>query len=425
MSNTGKSPVFGPTDLLLPQVEQMERWSVVACDQYTSQPDYWARVEAFVGDAPSTLRLMLPEAYLGDGKTQERNAAIAETMRRYLAEGIFRTLPNALVYVERWLSGGRLRRGLVGAVDLEQYDYNPGSTSLIRATEGTVLSRIPPRVAVRRGAAIELPHILMLMDDPEKQIIEHLSAETDTMEQLYDFDLMENGGHITGYLLREEQAAEIAAQLEALADPAVFEAKYSAPGKAPLLFAVGDGNHSLASAKALYEEEKAAAPADTALPSRYALVELDNLHDDSLEFEAIHRVLFHVNPEELLAGLLAAYPGAHTGAGEGHSFRYVSAGGEGVITVPNPTAQLPVGTLQSFLDGWLRAHPDAEIDYVHGEDVTRSLAVQEGSLGFLLPAMEKRQLFPTVIHDGVLPRKTFSMGEAQDKRFYLEARRIK
>ncbi|MCC8182469.1 MAG: DUF1015 domain-containing protein [Clostridiales bacterium] len=411
---------FGPADILIPQNCDLSRWSVVACDQYTSQPEYWARVADYVGDAPSSLNLVLPESQLNRPDREQRIREINRTMEDYLASDRFRLLENSLVYVERWLDNGRLRRGLVGVVDLERYEYTPGNAALIRATEGTVLSRIPPRVTVRRNAALELPHVLMLLDDPDCQVIEHLTAESGEMEQVYDFDLMERGGHITGYRLTEAQMEDVAAQLTALADPALFEAKYNAPGCPPMLFAIGDGNHSLASAKAAYEEKKGQPGAELA---RYALVELGNLHDESLEFEAIHRVCFGVDGQALLNDLLAHYPGAHLGAGEGQSFRYVLAGEEGVVTVPHPTSQLAVGTLQSFLDGWL---PDASmVDYIHGEDVARELGSRPGNIAFLLPAMGKDELFPTVIFDGVLPRKTFSMGEAHDKRFYLEARRIK
>lgn len=425
MSHLPDSPCFVPTDILLPKGCDLTKWSVVACDQYTSQPEYWKRIHRSLGDAPSTLRLILPEAFLSDGKTSLHDMEIAQAMQRYLDGGVFQTIPHALIYVERWLSNGKLRRGLVGAVDLEQYDYTAGFQTLIRATEGTVLSRIPPRVAVRRHAPIELPHILMLMDDPERQIIEHLTAETDQMEQLYDFDLMADGGHITGYLLTPAQQEEVLAMIEGLRDVEAFARRYDAAGNPQLLFAVGDGNHSLASAKALYEEEKLAAPEGTELLSRYALVELENLHEDALEFEAIHRVVFHVDPRQLLADLLACYPGAHYGEGEGHSFQYVTAEGRGTIAVPNPKAQLAVGTLQTFLDGWLRTHVGSSIDYVHGADVAERLGAEPGNIAFLLPAMGKGHLFKTVIHDGALPRKTFSMGEAQDKRFYLEARKIK
>lgn len=419
-------PGFGPADILLPQKCDLTKWSVVACDQYTSQNDYWERVAQTVGDAPSTLKLILPESQLEDGHFEEHVADINRTMDAYLDQGLFRTLPNALIYVERWLDNKKLRRGLVGVVDLECYDYNAGSSSLIRATEGTVITRLPPRVAVRRNASLELPHIMVLVDDPDKQLIEHLTYETDRMEEVYDFDLMERGGHITGYLVPEDLQADVCEILNTLARPHDFARKYDAKGKPVLLFAIGDGNHSLAAAKAAYEEKKQHTPQEqwADLPARYALVELVNLHDESLEFEPIHRVCFDVDADELMKDFLAAYPGAHYGEGEGHTITYVFDTEVGKITIPKPTAQLPVGTLQDFLDQWMQTH-SGRIDYVHGDDVTWELGRKPGNIGFLLPAMGKDELFKTVIFDGALPRKTFSMGEAHDKRFYLEARKIK
>lgn len=419
-------PGFGPADILLPQNCDLTKWSVVACDQYTSQNDYWERVAQTVGDAPSTLKLILPESQLEDGHFEEHVADINRTMDAYLDQGLFRTLPNALIYVERWLDNKKLRRGLVGVVDLECYDYNAGSSSLIRATEGTVITRLPPRVAVRRNASLELPHIMVLVDDPDKQLIEHLTYETDRMEEVYDFDLMERGGHITGYLVPEDLQADVCEILNTLARPHDFARKYDAKGKPVLLFAIGDGNHSLAAAKAAYEEKKQHTPQEqwADLPARYALVELVNLHDESLEFEPIHRVCFDVDADELMKDFLAAYPGAHYGEGEGHTITYVFDTEVGKITIPKPTAQLPVGTLQDFLDQWMQTH-SGRIDYVHGDDVTWKLGRKPGNIGFLLPAMGKDELFKTVIFDGALPRKTFSMGEAHDKRFYLEARKIK
>lgn len=419
-------PGFGPADILLPQNCDLTKWSVVACDQYTSQQDYWERVAQTVGDAPSTLKLILPESQLEDGHFEEHIADINRTMDEYLDQGLFRILPNALLYVERWLDNKKLRRGLMGVVDLECYDYNAGSSSLIRATEGTVITRLPPRVAVRRNASLELPHIMVLVDDPDKQLIEHLTYETDRMEEVYDFDLMERGGHITGYLLPEDLQADVCEILNTLARPHDFARKYDAKGKPVLLFAIGDGNHSLAAAKAAYEEKKQHTPQEqwADLPSRYALVELVNLHDESLEFEPIHRVCFDVDPDELMKDFLAAYPGAHYGDGDGHTITYVFDTEVGKITIPKPTAQLPVGTLQEFLDQWMQTH-SGRIDYVHGDDVTWELGRKPGNIGFLLPAMGKDELFKTVIFDGALPRKTFSMGEAHDKRFYLEARKIK
>ena len=421
---------FQPADILLPRDCDMSLWSVVACDQYTSQPEYWQRVEERVGRAPSALRLILPESCLEGPNVETDIMEINNTMSRYLREGRFAECPDSLIYVERTLDSGKIRRGLVGKVDLEQYDYEPGSGAPIRATEGTVLSRIPPRVAVRKNAPIELPHVMLLADDPERTVVEPLSARTGEMELLYDFDLMERGGHIKGWKLTPALKEETLAAIAALADPAAFRARYHLSEDLPvLLFAVGDGNHSLATAKECYERQKQLTPPEQwdELPARYALVELVNLHDDSLEFEPIHRVVFGVKPEELLDALAAYYPGAGPDVAEGHRLTYCyGRWGRGEITVPHPRAQLPVGTLQTFLDEYIAGHPKARIDYIHGEDVARELAgSREDAVAFLLPGMGKGELFPTVIHDGVLPRKTFSMGEAHDKRFYLEARRIR
>lgn len=419
---------FSPANILLPQDCGLTKWAVVACDQYTSQPEYWERVDQFVGDAPSTLRLILPESKLESEHVEEEIQKINQTMEQYLEEGRLRELEDAMIFLERKLSNGKTRLGLIGKLDLEQYSYEKGSGTPIRATEGTVLSRIPPRMKVRKNAPIELPHIMVLIDDPKKEIIEpFLRKESKKqMQMIYSTTLMEQGGRVSGYLLSKEQADKVQKQLAGLADPARFAQFYHAVGKPVLTYAMGDGNHSLATAKACWEELKptlSEAERQTH-PARYALVELVNLHDDSLEFEPIHRVLFGVDPKQLLADLLAAYPGAHYGAGEGHQITYVLPGERGILTVPHPTAQLEVGTLQTFLDQYLEAHGD-KIDYIHGEDVVEQLVQQPDSIGFLLPGMGKDQLFPTVIFDGALPRKTFSMGEAHDKRFYLEARKIK
>ncbi len=417
---------FQPADILIPRDCDLSKWSVVACDQYTSQPEYWARVAQTVGPDPSALRLILPESSLEGPDVEQDITEINLTMAHYLREDRFLTYPDSLIYVERTLAGGKVRRGLVGMVDLEQYDYEPGASTLIRATEGTVLTRIPPRVKVRKNAPIELPHVMLLTDDREGTVIEPLAEAKAGLAPVYDFDLMENGGHITGWLLGEREEAQVAEALTALAGQTAFEEKYGARGKSVLLFAVGDGNHSLATAKACYERQKELVGPEQAacLPARYALVELVNLHDESLQFEPIHRVVFDTDPKTLLADLLAAYEGAHLGKGEGHVIEFTHADGAGYVTVPRPAAQLPVGTLQNFLDGWLAEH-GGRVDYIHGDEVARQLGMEKGSIAFLLPAMGKEQLFPTVIFDGVLPRKTFSMGHANDKRFYLEARRIR
>ena len=426
-SNFERLP-FKPAEILIPRDCDLSLWSVVACDQYTSQPEYWQRVEERVGKEPSTLRLILPESRLEGPDVENDIMEINGTMAQYLRQERFTALPAALIYVERVLDCGKVRRGLVGMVDLETYDYEPGSGAAVRATEGTVLSRIPPRVAVRKNAPIELPHVMLLTDDPECTVIEPLAECKARMEPVYDFELMERGGHITGWKLGQEELAQVAERLNALADPAAFKEKYGLEKELPvLLFAVGDGNHSLATAKECYERQKKLTdPAEWPnLPARYALCELVNLHDESLEFEPIHRVVFGVEPEQLLSALKERYPGAEEGVGEGHVLKYVYGQTQGAVTVPDPAAQLPVGTLQSFLDDYLAARLQAKVDYIHGDDVVEQLSAKPSAIGFLLPPMGKEELFPTVIHDGVLPRKTFSMGEAHDKRFYLEARRIR
>ena len=418
---------FAPADILLPKDgTDMTKWAVIACDQLTSQPEYWQAVAEEAGDAPSALRLILPEAHLNDADVDAQIAAINASMKQYLADGIFKTYEDALIYIERTQTDGRIRHGLIGKVDLDCYDFTPGSGALIRATEGTVLDRIPPRVRVRKDAPIELPHIMVLIDDPERSVIEPLTAGTDAMQPVYDFELMQGGGHIRGWLLNEAQKAAVAAALNALKSPEVQEAKYGLKDAAPLLYAMGDGNHSLATAKQCFEDLKAReGEAAYASPARYALVELVNNHDDALQFEPIHRVVFGVDPEAVMADFFAAFPGAHDGIGEGHVIEYLFGGQHGFVTVPNPEKQLPVGTLQAFLDVYVKAHEGASVDYIHDDDVVERLSMQKNAIGFKLPAMGKDQLFKTVMADGVLPRKTFSMGHARDKRYYLEARKIK
>lgn len=438
MDDTYRFPGFGPADILVPQGCDLRLWSVVACDQYTSEPAYWEQVERLVGGAPSALRLTLPEIYL-KGDVSERIGAIGRAMRDYLNRGLFAAYPDSMVLVERTLSSGRVRRGLVGAVDLEAYDYRRGAQSPVRATEGTVLERIPPRVRVRENAPLELPHVMLLADDPGRTVLEPLAERAGEFPLLYDFDLMQGGGHIAGRLIAGETLKGVSRALSALADPRVFSEKYGVSGRAPLVFAAGDGNHSLATAKACWEQVKRTASADAASadalpagslpggaphPARYALAELVNLHDPALEFEPIHRVAFGVEPERLLTEFQAFYPSAVEGEAAGQRIGYVHAGGRGVLTVQEPPCNLAVGTLQNFLDSYLKEH-GGRVDYIHGNGVAEKLGAQPGSVGFLLPAMEKSELFRTVVLEGALPRKTFSMGRACDKRFYLEARRIR
>lgn len=424
---------FYPADILLPNKDvDMEKWAVVACDQFTSEPEYWERVEKTVGDAPSTLRLILPEANLKAPNVDEFIADINASMDKYLKENIFETLKDSLIYIERGQSDGKIRHGLIGMVDLDQYDFTPGSGALIRATEGTVLDRIPPRARVRRNAPIELPHVMLLIDDPDKTVIEPLTAAADGMEMVYDFDLMENGGHIKGFKLSASQIDAVADALTGLTTDEAMKSKYGVSGVAPLLFAVGDGNHSLATAKKYYEQLKATLPAEEAAvhPARYAMVELVNIHDDALVFEPVHRVLTNVHPADVLADW-SAYCAAHGMAlsfvppdADAQELRVVSASGEQTAFIAHPDGALPVATLQRYLDDFLRRHPEAAIDYIHGDEVLRRLSRADGAMGFLLPALNKADFFPAIEQLGILPRKTFSMGHAHDKRFYIECRKI-
>lgn len=409
------------------------KWAVVACDQFTSQPDYWRAAEAEVGSAPSALRLMLPEMYLDKPGEAERIEAINAAMKQYTADGTLRPLGPGLMLVTRTVCG-KTRTGLLAALDLENYDYSKGSSTLIRATEGTIVERIPPRLRIRRDAPLEMPHILVLIDDPDRTVIEPLAASAASEKPFYDFELMQGGGHLTGRFIADEKRINGALRtLEALADPARFAAKYG-EGRAPLLFAMGDGNHSFATAKANWENIKAALPegARAGHPARFCLVELENVHDEGIVFEPIHRVVFNVPDDfmDRLTKLLAGQNGGCTAAKtacscEGaHHIPFVTAAGEGVLNVSAPAAQLPVGTLQNALDKLLPTIPGASIDYIHGDDVVKELGAKPGSAGFLLPPMDKSELFPTVVYDGALPRKTFSMGEACEKRYYLECRSL-
>lgn len=414
---------FSATEILLPDLNRVDGklWAVVACDQYTSEPDYWKAVEKEVGDAPSTLHLILPEVYL-----EEEDARIPEIHRqmRQASEQYLVSHPNAMLYLERTQADGRVRRGIIGAVDLEYYDYRSGSSALIRATEGTVLERIPPRAKVRRDATLELPHVMLLIDDSTHSVIEPLALTCSMRSPLYDFDLMQNGGHVNGYLLEEQDQADVLAALSELASPEETERKYGASA-APLLFAVGDGNHSLATAKAIYEELKERdGEAAKASPARYALVEVVNLHDKALEFSPIYRVLFHCNPADVLAKL-KEFLAALRGSAREQRILCIAEGQAEELVAHTPVHQLTVGTLQAFLDDYIREHPEVKADYIHGEETLRSLAAQEHTIGFLFDGMGKDELFRTIQKDGVLPRKTFSMGHANDKRFYLECRKIK
>ena len=408
-----------PARILLPAASvPPETWACIACDQYTSEPEYWRKAYDTVGSAPSALRLILPEVNLK--QSEQLIPGIHAAMADYLREGLLApAVDPGFVLCERTVPAGS-RLGLVCAVDLEQYSFEKGSLPLVRPTEQTIASRLPPRLVIRRGAPVELTHIMILIDDPGRTVLEPLQAKKDSLRKLYDFDLMMNGGHLKGWAVdQDEDLRHVDGALSALLEKL---------GENPLLLAVGDGNHSLATAKAYWEELKQGlSPEEQANhPARFALCEIVNIHDNALLFEPIHRVVTGTDPAALLEDwqAYAAARGMTLDAAEGHTFTAVSAAGDKVITVGNPEGAIPCETIQKFLDDFLARHPEAEIDYIHGEQSLRALASKPGAVGFLLPEIDKNSFFSDVKKLGVLPRKTFSMGEADEKRFYMEAKQI-
>ena len=411
-------------NILLPKDVDMTKWSVVACDQYTSEPEYWKEVEKEVGSSPSALNLILPELYLENTDVDDRIKKINKTMEEYLDEGIFNEYKDTMIYLERTQKDGKVREGLMAMVDLEDYSYEKGSQTLIRATEKTVIERIPPRLKVRENASLELPHIMILIDDEKKNIIENLKDKVTSEDVVYDFDLMENGVNIKGYNLSDEVINGIESGLENLMNKDYFEKKYNVKDKGVLLFAMGDGNHSLATAKVNYENLKKTMSEEEYLnnPARYALVEVVNLHSSALEFEPIHRVIFNADINNLVEELHKYYDINEDGDGE--YFEFVTKDFDKRLYISNPKSNIAVGSIQMFLDDYLKEH-SGKLDYIHGDEITRSMGSEEGNVGILFEVMPKEKLFRTVILDGTLPRKTFSMGHSYDKRYYLEARKIK
>lgn len=409
--------LFEPADILIPKGVEMEKWAVIACDQFTSQPEYWERVENYVGDAKSSLKLIFPEAKIGEASA-DMVSKIRENMEKYLAENIFTEYKNSLVYVERTLLDGSIRKGIIGAINLEEYDYSPHSLSGIRATEKTVVERIPPRKIIRENAVLELPHILLFSDDEKDYMCGYLESVKEKLPLLYEFDLMEEGGHICGRLVAGEQIAAFVEKMEAYGD--FIAQKYSDSKKVPMMFAVADGNHSLATAKACYEDIKLKNPGKDMSdhPARYALVEIVNIHDEAQKFEPIHRIVKNVDVQALLGALIL-----DSCAEEGYPVRWYSGEKHGTIYLDPAKGQLPIGIIQNFLDEYLSVHLGV-IDYIHGEDVLKELSKEKNCIGFELPTIDKNKFFQGIIEDGVFPRKTFSTGNAQEKRYYLEARKI-
>jgi len=437
-------------EVFLPKEEvDLHRWAVVACDQYTSQPEYWDEVASMVENKPSTYHITLPEIYLESPNCEDRIKNINATMEKYLDEKILESLGECLILVKRKTSRGHDRTGLMMAMDLEKYEYKKGSGSLIRATEGTVIERLPPRVKVRQNAGLELPHIMVLIDDPEKTVIEPLSEKVSQYDKIYDFNLMMEGGNIQGYKISDSTSVnQVLSALSDLADPDKFKKKYSlTDDRDVLLFAVGDGNHSLASAKVHWENvKKDLTDGEIAdHPARYALVELVNIHDSGLLFEPIHRVVFNA-PIDLIGKHLAGFCSINDCKGsvslfdtmeethkyikahaldDSHNVAFISGGKCGLVTIAPPPFNLEVGTVQALLDYVTANEENIRIDYIHGSEIVEKLGANENNTGFFLPPMDKSMLFKTVILEGALVKKTFSMGEADEKRFYLECRKIR
>ncbi len=403
--------VFQSFDVLLPKQGVSESWPVIACDQFTSEPEYWERVRAIVGESVSTLPLIFPEVWLGKDNAL-RIASIEKTMRSYLNDAVLRSYPRSFVYVERTLCTGKVRRGVVGVIDLDAYDFSEKTGKPIRATEKTVCSRIPPRVAIRKDACLELSHVLLLADDPTDRLLSSLEEKKQILPKLYDLDLMLGGGHVAGYLVSGNNATEFSKAV------ACYEKQRQSAGT--LFYCVGDGNHSLATAKTCYEnlKKQAASSALKDHPARFAMVELGNIRDDSLTFEPIHRLVVGQNPEKILLLLKKT-----AGASEGHRIRWIAGNKTGEIILDRKFGVLPVAALQSALDACLSG-TGATLDYIHGQASLTKLAKEENRLGFLLSAIPKGDFFTGVALGGVFPRKTFSMGEATDKRYYTEVRQI-
>lgn len=423
---------FGSAPILLPDVEDLSLFSVIACDQYSSAPEYWEQVVQKVGDQPSALNFILPEAWLNTDHGEKHLQAISENMEKALNEEFFREYPDSYIYVERTMANGSIRQGLIGMIDLEEYDYRSGSSSPIRSTEATILERIPPRVKIRQNAPLELPHILLLADDDQNTLFSKVEkqAHSGLLPLLYDFDLMLDGGHIQGWLIEADHARAY----DQILDDYQIEAsqKYPDLHEENLVFVVGDGNHSLATAKTIWEQirESLSEEEREAHPARFALAELENIHHESQQFEPIHRIIKNTNPDDLIESLksrivldLSELEGKSLPA---DPFKIeVIRGSESRTFYLNPECgELACGILQSFLDDYLK-NGSGEIDYIHGREDVEKLAAEDNSVGFILPAISKASLFRGVIADGSLPRKTFSMGHASEKRYYLEGKKIR
>ena len=426
-----KTPCFSPAHILLPSEQiPVGQWGCVACDQFTSDRSYWEKAAQAAAGGPSTLDLILPEVYLEEDDVDARISAIHAAMDDYTRNVLTRAV-DGFIYVERTEQSGRVRQGLVGRIDLEAYSYAEGAVPAIRPSEHTVESRIPPRMAVRWGARLETPHIMMLADDPGCTLIEPIGEKKEQLRKVYEGDLMLNGGHIAGWAVEDPALlAQIDSALNALGSQETFDARYpQAKGGAPLTLAVGDGNHSLASAKACWEELKKPLTPEQAEnhPARWCLAEVCNVHSPAIEIEPIHRVLFNVDCAAVLLALITwsdeNMAGCCFGGEKKQPFTLAGPHMANVLSFEEPTAPLTVGTIDEFIEYYLERHPEGRVDYVHDEPAVRALC-QKGAVAFLMPPFAKSDLFKGVVMGGVLPRKTFSMGHAEEKRYYIECRKI-
>jgi len=383
--------------------KDFESWSVIACDQFTSNAAYWKECRSLTDGKATAYDLILPEIYL-EKDNSRLIATVNDNMNRYLASDVFTTYENSMIYVERTQPDNRVRHGIVGMVDLEDYSYEKSAKTLIRATEQTVPERLPVRIEIRKNAPLELTHVMLLINDPDDSVISVAKNSKGEIPKIYDFDLMQGGGHIKGYLLNEKYCDMINAALAMLAK-----------GSDPLLFAVGDGNHSLATAKECYR-------LDPTPLSRYALVEVVNIHDQALDFEPIYRVIFGVDTGDVISEAKKFFASEITP--DTQNITIITKEGEKIIAAPKD-GSLPVSQVQRFLEDYMSNHTGCFIDYIHGIDEVNELCTKENTVGFVFDTMKKSELFESVSAGGSLVRKAFSMGEARDKRYYLEARRIK
>jgi len=434
-----------PKILLPKKGADMEKWAVIACDQYLTDRGYWKKVESFVGNEPSTLNMIFAEAFLGSKDIGAESEKINSTMREYADSGIFAEF-EGFVLVDRTTSAGKSRKGLVVALDLEQYDYNEGSQKLIRTTEGTFLDKVEPRVKIRENALLEVPHILVLIDDPGRTVIEPLFEKG--FEKIYDFGLMLGGGHVKGYKVSDKKTIEeTAASLARLADTIEFNKKYGLQNQKPFLYAMGDGNHSFATAKQVWENLKKNAEDKEAImrhPARFGLVELVNIHDEGLEVEPIHRSISDADMGDFFKSMAEFFSadgstvslGDYSGVGEVfeelkkprqagvHAIPFVKEGKFGLLEIQRPKRGIEMESMDAFLDDYIEKNPRAKLSFLHGEKVVTELGSKPGTTGFYLRGWRKSEIFKKVLSSGIFPRKTFSLGHADDKRFYIESRKI-